>query len=351
MSKLLVWSLVLLIALPGLGVTAQEPPAASWCVSVWYPSSEHPGGYDSLLANLDVIDEVNPFWYQPNPDGSLSPINDAGDAEKLAAWRAAGLRILPTVVTFGGSAAIATPDLRAAHVAAIVALVEAQAYDGIDIDYESFAPETRDDFSAFIEELAAALHAHDRRLSVTVHAKTANASTWWPGAAAQDWPRLAPPVDIFRVMTYDYHSSVDEPGPIGPPAWASDVLAYAATVTDLSKVRLGLHFYGLNWPRRGRATTTTWEAVQRWVGSFGLEVQRDPADREAWVAIDVQGLPRQTIYVADATALAYKLDRIRAAYPDLGGVAIWGLGGEDPANWDVLRALETDCTLTGPAAP
>ncbi|MCD4684538.1 MAG: hypothetical protein K8S97_01200, partial [Anaerolineae bacterium] len=70
--------------------------------------------------------------------------------------------------------------------------------------------------------------------------------------------------------------------------------------------------------------------------SFDLTVERDPADMEAHISFKVTGLPRQTIYVADAVGLAYKLDVLRAEFPDLGGVAIWGLVGEDPANWDVL---------------
>ena len=31
----------------------------------------------------------------------------------------------------------------------------------------------------------------------------------------------------------------------------------------------------------------------------------------------------------------------------LGGIAIWGIGGEDPANWDVLRAAHTpNCQIS-----
>ncbi len=338
--------IVLMLGSVGLGARAyaqDDPTTPSWCVSVWYPSSEHAGGYESLMRHAEALDEVNPFWYSALPDGTLALSPEAEDAEKLAAWREAGLLILPTIANAAPQAVHA--ETRAAHIANIVALVERMNYDGIDIDYEAFPLATRDDFSAFIEALGTELHARGRLLSIAVHAKTSDAGAW-EGAAAQDWTRLASAVDVFRIMTYDYHNRASAtPGPIGPPQWAAEVLRYAASVTELGKVRLGLHFYGYRW-QRSSVATVTWESFQRTVASFDLTIARDPADREAYVQFKARGLPAQTIYVADAVGLAYKLDALQAAYPELGGVAIWGVGGEDPALWDVLQTHRMgDCAL------
>lgn len=333
------------LLLPLLSAHAQDAaPARSWCVSAWYPSAEHLGGYRSLMDHLDIVDEVNPFWYAANADGSLSPMNGAEDAGQLAAWREAGLLVLPTIA-HASPLAISDPRTRAQHLEALLSLAQRMDYAGLDLDYEGFPLSTRDAFSEFVETLAARLHADGRLLSVTVHPKTSD-QAGWEAAAAQDWPRLAAAADIFRIMTYDYTSRASrEPGPIGPPVWAAEVLAYAAAVTDLGKVRLGLHFYGYHWQRR-RASVITWESAQRVADSFHLAFERDPADMEARLEIDVGGLPKQTIVVADAVGLAFKLEMLLAAYPDLGGVAIWGLGGEDPAIWDVLREVRLDkCDL------
>jgi spore germination protein len=312
----------------------ENAQAGSWCVSVWYPSSEHPAGLDSIINNLDVIHEVNPFWYTARADGTIDLFEGAEDADKLAAWRDAGLLIVPTIAN--ASPFAIADEARDQNINAIIEIVERMDYDGIDIDYESFPLWTRDDFSLFIETLAERLHANGRMISVTVHAKTADQSPY-EGAAAQDWARLAPAADVFKIMTYDYSNpNKREPGPIGPPLWSSDVLAYAATVTDLSKVRLGLHFYGYRW-QRSDVASITWEGAQRAIESYNLTIERNPADMEAWFQLKVPGLPAQTYYVADAAGLEYKLGMILTNFPDLGGVAIWGLGGEDPANWDVLR--------------
>lgn len=308
-----------------------------WCVSVWYPSSDN-GGLDSLRAHSDQIDVINPFWYSPLSTGVISPMQGSEDTNQLAEWRDDGMKIIATIANNGNWQMIATPEIRAFHVQQIVQLVDAMDYDGIDIDYESFPLASRDAFSAFIEELSTELHARGRLLTIAVHAKTDDSGTW-ESAAAQDWTRLAPAVDVFTIMTYDYTGRNRPPGPLSPPQWVHDVLAYAATITDLSKVRMGLPFYGYRWQRDNPpAATTSWQAIQPLIQSYNVEIQRDPADMEARIEVKVRGLPKQTITFADSTGIEYKVQRILDAFPDLGGVAIWGIGGEDPANWDVLQA-------------
>lgn len=328
----------------------EDDSAADFCISAWYPSSEHRGGYASLMEHIDTLDVVNPFWYAPHRDGSLIAGRGAEDAEQLAAWREAGLRILPSL--FDGLPAVIEDDsLREQHVAAIVDLVERMDYDGIDVDYEGFSLSAREPFSLFIEVLSEALHANGRLLSVTVHAKSSDAG-FWEGAASQDWTRLAPAADIFNIMTYDYTGRGQQPGPIAPTAWVLDVLAYAETIIDLQRVRLGVPFYGYTWLRgEPPAETIQWETIMQLVTAFDVEIERLADDYEAFVDLEAPNLPRRVMYFADAAGLRYKLARVLEQYPRLGGLAIWGLGGEDPASWDVINALRpADCTSDTPAA-
>lgn len=338
MKSLLAVVVLALLAIVPAAAQDDTPDASSFCVSVWYPSSEHPDGSASLLEHLDVIDVVHPFWYTPLGDGSIEAVNNAENAEQLAAWREAGVPVIPSIFSGIGSV-VYDPDIRARHIDAIVDLVERMDYDGIDIDYEGFDLVTRDAFSEFIEALSARLHDNGRLLTIAVHPKTGETGQY-EAAMAQDWTRIAPAVDVFTIMTYDRGGRNSAPAPIGPTPWTLDVLAYAASVMDISKVRMGLHFYGYTWPRGNPpATTIDWEGTQRYITSLKPEVQRDPADMEAFIDFKPVGLPRQVVYFADATSVAFKVESALAAYPDLGGVAIWGLGGEDPANWDVLHNL------------
>lgn len=343
-SRVICIAFVFLVA---VYIAHAQDDAPSWCVAAWYPSSEHPEGFTSLTDHLDALDVVHPFWYSPAPDGSLIAHDGAEDAEKLAAWREAGVLIIPSI--FGSvPEMLATPDAIETHIGEIVALIERMEYDGIDIDYEGFPANTREAFSVFIEGLSAALHERGLLLTIAVHAKTDDAGMW-EGAAAQDWARITAAVDVFTIMTYDYTNRNQPPGPIAPTAWVLDVLEYAESVTDLRQVRMGLPFYGYGWVRGNPpATTTTWESTQRLVEAFDITIQRDPADQEARIEVDVPRVPDQTIYVSDAESLAFKMEQVMADFPNLGGVSIWGLGGEDPANWDVLARYDLgECAFSG----
>ena len=92
----------------------------------------------SIQKNAGAIQESNPVWYLLNADGSIAK---AWNAENPT-WRAAmtGSEIIPTlqnVVNGSFNGTVAAPLLRSsAHVDAIVQLVNANAFDGIDIDYE-----------------------------------------------------------------------------------------------------------------------------------------------------------------------------------------------------------------------
>ncbi len=335
------WVLLTAILLLTHPTTAQDDTPPAWCVSVWYPSSDAEGGSESILANADVINEVNAFWYTPAPDGSLIALPDSENEAELTAWREAGLLVVPSI--FGSVPDVITDDLREVHITAIVDTVLRMGYDGIDIDYEGFPENTRENFVAFIQGLSEALHAEGKLLSVTVHAKTDEGV--WEGARAQDWTRLLPPADIFRIMTYDYTSRNEPPGPISPTAWVLDVLTYAQSISeDLSKVRMGVHFYGYSWLRaKAPATTVAYAGIATYLTNFNLEVFRNPDDMEAYIDFKVTGLPRQVVYFADPIGLRYKLDQVQAQFPTLGGISIWGIGGEHPELWGVIREYVRGC--------
>jgi spore germination protein YaaH len=341
------WLLLLLIAgqaAPApfpLEATAMPTPAASPTatlqqpeVTIWAPYAGQLE-IDTLAANADLIREVNFFWYELAADGQIT--GGVNSKRALDTARDLGIRVVPSIVNRGFSreavlSAIGTPDARRAHIDAIANLVRNNGYDGIDIDYESLNAEDRELFTQFIEELAVALHAEGKLLSIAVHAKTDDAGTWG-GPAAQDWPRLGAAVDAFKIMTYDYHYGTSEAGPIAPISWIDDVLVYAATVVPPAKTYAGIHFYGYEWVGSA-GTGIEWQQAVKTASRLNITPQRDESG-EAWYTYD-DG--RFTVYYADAENLRVKLAAISAAHPAIAGIAIWRLGGEDPANWEAIRA-------------
>ena len=293
----------------------------------------------TLVDNAGPIGEVNFVWYELDAGGSIT--GDVQSPPGMEAARVAGLRIVPSIQNAGFNreavaAIIHDPARRAQHVQDLVALVTANGFDGLDLDYESLNPEDRDDFSLFVEELAAALHARNKLLSIAVHPKTEEPGTW-NGPQAQDYARLGAAVDEFKIMTYDYHWSTSEAGPIAPLDWVDQVLTFAATVVPPEKTYLGVPFYGYDWTG-STGEPLNWRQATKLASQNNAELQRDASSGEAWFTY---GDGRHTVYFNDAETLRQRLQAAFERHPDLAGVAIWALGGEDPENWSVRSGVNS----------
>lgn len=290
-----------------------------------------------LRKHPDLIKEVNFVWYQLGGGKQVRGSNP--DPYAVKELQSFGIRVVPAIQNSGFNAdyvhdVIGEPESRAAHVASLLEIVLKENYDGLDIDYESLYAADRENFSLFIEELYKAFKAEGKVLSVTVHPKTSEEGTW-EGPRAQDWARLGAACDMFKIMVYDYNSGNDSDGPVAPVFWAEEVINYAAKLVPPEKTYLGLPFYGYD-RGPGSATSLTWMAAQALIKRNEVQVLRDESN-EAYFSYGT-GSPRN-VYFNDALATETKVKAIWDKHPNLAGVSIWVLGGEDPENWTVLRKL------------
>ncbi|MFN2271571.1 MAG: glycosyl hydrolase family 18 protein [Anaerolineae bacterium] len=343
---------LLLLYLAQSSVLFPPPPSLNR-VAAWMPSSwDGDRARASWEANRAHIQELSPVWYQldASGDGSINPYAGARDAALVQQARAQGVLVIPLINNYYDSIGVDAipagliihdPGRRSAHVAVLVDEVLAYGYDGIDIDYESLnGADDRDSFSLFIEELAAALHAHGKLLAVTVHPKTYSPGSW-SGPQAQDWKRIGTAVDRFRVMTYAYSGCSSSPGPIAPLWWMEDVMRFATSVVSSNKVYVGIHFYGHDWGG-GMCSSVTWQSAQQsfnaygtirqWQGSAGWRQEV----AEPWFSYSDEAGQRHTVWYADAESVRARLGLV-GKY-GLGGIAVWRLGGEDPAAWKAIAA-------------
>ncbi len=291
----------------------------------------------TLTDHADVLSEVNFFWYELGADGAIrgSVQSEAG----LKTAREAGLRVVPSILNGDFdrervAAILHDPDKRTAHIEAIVQLVMENGYDGIDIDYESLYAEDRNAFTTFIQELAAALHAQNKRLSTTVHPKTGDGGSWG-GPQAQDWKKLGAVSDEFKIMIYDYHHGASEAGPIAPLDWSDAVLTYAESQVEPGKIFMGVPFYGYDWVG-SKGESIEWRQAVKRAKMYHAEVNRDASSGEAWFTYDGG---RHTVYYNDAETLRGRLAMMLDRHSAIAGVSIWRLGGEDPENWVALHEM------------
>jgi len=316
-------------------------PKTGRIVAAWLPTSfDVDQARASFDTNKDVLDEVSPFWYEARSDGMLQPELGARDRELVDAAHAANVLVLPTIHNVNNVDAvlpvITDADLRATFVATVLDEVQTYNYDGIDIDYEALPADSRDAFSAFIGELAAALHGKGKLLTVAVHAKDGDEDGL---GAFQDLKQIGAAADRVRIMTYDYHWRGGDAGPVAPIHWVAAVAEYARSVVPASKIELGIPFYGYNWGQGGEATPQTWVDIQALIRRYQPHVNvtvrnEQGAVEESWFSYESGGETR-TVWFSDARATDAKLALVEQQ--DVVGIAIWRLGSEDPANWQVIR--------------
>jgi spore germination protein YaaH len=180
-------------------------------------------GFETIAANAELFSEISPFWYHVAADGRVIPYTTASgttyeDPSILSFLRSNGILVIPTVANiidgvWNGalvSGIINDPVLSSVNIASLVNLAVDRGYDGIDLDYEDLPAADRAVFTAFVDRLAAALHAHEKLLTVNVYAKTAEPGSW-AGPQAQDWAALGSSADQVRIMTYEYSWSTSSP--------------------------------------------------------------------------------------------------------------------------------------------
>ncbi len=320
-------------------------------VAVWMPSAwDEARARASLEANLAHVHELSPVWYQldASGDGSINAYTGARDAALVDRAHANSVLVIPLINnhysdhSFGAqpvSVMLNHPAYRAAHVAILVDETLAYDYDGIDIDYEALDGADREAFSQFIEDLAAALHAHGKLLSVAVHPKASEPGSW-DGPQAQDWARIGAAVDRFRVMTYGYHWGRSQAGPIAPLWWMREVMHFATSVVPPDRVYVGIHFYGHDWVGTS-SESVVWEDVQTLINAYGVTPQWSVGTwrhtvAEPWFTYTDGAGRTHEVWYANRDSVAARLSLVREY--GLGGVAIWRLGGEDPANWSAISS-------------
>jgi spore germination protein YaaH len=259
----------------------------------------------------------------------------------IARLRAAGLPIVPTLanVVDGDfayqpvAAILHDPTRLAEHVTAIADLVRRENFAGIDIDYEDLHGTDRQVFTDFVTQLATALHADHRVLSVALFAKTTDAGVDQRNVA-QDYAAIGKVADQVRLMGYDYHWESSPPGPIAPVTWIKPVLAYASTQIPPAKIVLGVPMYGYDWIG-DHGTAITWLQALRLAKQYDVRTRFDQSSRTPWFTYtDGQGRAH-TVWFENAASVTAKLDAARGA--GIAGVYLWLYGYEDTGVWPALH--------------
>lgn len=296
----------------------------------YVPDYDVEAAFASARANRAFLEGITQVRYRLDREGELVTCPGARPAPDWVT--AEGLPVVPLIANQIDGVwdcdlvghVLGDPSRRRRHVQRIVTCAVDGQHPGVEIDYEFLPATLAEPFSAFIEELAAALHERGKQLAVAVHAKMREPGPDG-GPAAQDWPRIGAVADRVAVMTYDFDPS--RPGPIAPIAWTREVLALATTRIPSTRVFQGVPLYGYVWRPNAPPAYLTHRDFMELALSHGVTPRRDPVDHHLVLEFAEAGASIEA-WLPDAETVAALAREGRRA--GVAGYTVWRLGGEEP---------------------
>ena len=195
-------------------------------------------------------------------------------------------------------------------------------YDALVLDFEGHEP----------EQLPRLMYVA-KSIADSAHARGVDEIVLCIPAVDRAYPAdtLLSVVDVVLPMLYDEHWSTSGPGPVSSPAWVRASLERRVAEAGAVDVMAGLPLYGYFWRTdTAVARTVGVTEARRLAGEWGVALSRDSATRTLTARSQ-----RGELWVTDAVLLRELLGHARAL--GVRRVALWRLGLEDPALWDVLR--------------
>ncbi|MFD7026985.1 glycosyl hydrolase family 18 protein [Streptomyces sp. NPDC059917] len=310
--------------------------------SAWLPYWDTEAGYASALAHADHLHTVSPFWYTATAADSVEGEAGAGNRRIIDGLHAKGIKVVPTVVETPGPTEMAEllgdPQERATHVDALMEVVRSRSYDGLDLDYERMAEtadpalveRVRTGYDRLVEELCTRLHAEGRTCAVTVMPRVDGEGL------AFDYAHLGKVADTLRIMGYNLHDALAEPGPLSSLEWYDRFLTYAVGVVPPAKLEVALPAYGWDWKvgstdRAGHVTSREAEALRE---RTGAEYVFDAVSGTPHFDYTDDDGEEHAVWYQDAKGTAAHLAVL--ARHGVRGSGLWALGFEDPGVWSAL---------------
>jgi spore germination protein len=330
---------------------AQGPLAAPGGVAVrWgFYITYNPNSLQSLQANARYLTHVSPWFYSLNASAQVMG-NDQANVSQII--RSAGAKNLPMLKNTGAEYDIFTGIMSDTNkvnsiVDQIDALITANNYDGITIDFEALNPQDKTRLTIFMSRLYDRLHPKGKLVVAVVAPKTRDVNTGW--AAAYDYPALGRVVDYVLIMAYDYAWVNGDPGPIAPMPKLRETAAYALARIAPEQIIWGTGVYGYDWvvgpdgKSLTRAESRTWAEADALSRQPGAQSGYDSAAFSPWVRYSQNGQPR-VVWYEDKRSFQGKIELITNR--SIGGFALWRLGQEDPAIWPVIASVPTPVPVT-----
>ncbi|MCT8329531.1 glycosyltransferase [Acidimangrovimonas sediminis] len=293
-----------------------------------------PGALTALAGHCQDIDGVLAEWLRI--DAATQTAEWLGETEPAAALSEVrqnapdiGIELVAVLafpaVDDGGTAVLDQPAARARIATELAARVAGGAYAGACLYPAPGQYRDLTGLRALLAEVGKALPD-----GVTSCLVTDADGTLWRDAG------LVAAVDTLVLRGFSPPGPDTPPGPLAPQAWFEALLADALAAVGPDKLRLALGSLAYRWTDGvPDPAPLSFAEAMRLAHQHQAVIETDPATLNTRIAFTDADGRRSEIWALDAVSIHNQLQALGGQA--LAGIALWGVGQEDPGVWTLLR--------------
>lgn len=323
------------------GETA-PPSYRAWVNGYAYPHIQQ----SVLNETLPYLSSLSVFSYGFTTEGDLIPPK-TDDAFMIRAALSEGVRPVLTLTPLGPdgnfnnyliSAVVNNQEAKDNLLANLLTTVQEKGFQGVDIDFEYIRPEDRVPFADFVADVRNFLSPYGYHVSVALAPKISDtqAGLLYEG---KDYRLLGEAADSVLLMTYEWGYTYGPPMAVAPVNKVREVVEYAVTRIDPSKIDLGIPNYGYDWTLpfvqgSSRATTVSNQAAVQIAIEAGVPIQFDEVAKSPFFQYEKNGQLHE-VWFEDVRSYKEKF----ALLPEFGlrGMGYWQIMRFFRPNWLLLE--------------
>ena len=293
------------------------------------------------------IDELLPFSYGFNEDGTLIYLNDEGLIDNAIRFDNR-LRMVITPLDRNGRFnnqqvvnLLSNEGVQDVLINNIIEVMNDKGYMALDIDFEFIPGQFLDEYVAFVAKTRGRLNELGYQISVALPPKT---SSDQPGLLYEgiDYAGLGNAADSVFLMTYEWGYKYGPPLAVAPIPSVRRVLDYAVSEIPVDKIYMGIPNYAYDWPlpyERGVTVAETignTQAVRR-AYDYGTEILFDEQSKAPYYYYSDESGIEHVVWFEDVRSVIAKYDLIREY--GFRGAGYWHLMREFRQNWVYVNSL------------
>ncbi|SDA78019.1 Spore germination protein YaaH [Lachnospiraceae bacterium G11] len=294
-------------------------------------------GNDTIYEALQYqkgLDVISPTWFKLTDDAGN--ISSFATANYVNIAHNMGLKVWAVIDDFTNPVddyeVLSYTSKRERIIESLITEAKNSGIDGINVDFEKVSNEAGPHYVEFLRELSIECRANNLVLSVDDYVPYNFNSQY-------NIPAQGEVADYVIIMGYDehYHGSGD-PGSVASIDYVKHGITETLKTVPPKKVINALPLYTIQWRTTGTTVTDDYVTMVNqadMVSRLGGNYTWDETTCQNYLETDIGGTKYQ-VWLEDAESIQVKLNVMKAN--EIGGVAVWRLGYEDPAIWNVISA-------------